>query len=43
MPLRNQHIRAVLAQELRGQSAHYGRRLTYTLHAAEATWSSCTS
>jgi hypothetical protein len=30
IPLHNQHIRAVLQDELRGQSALYGRRLTYT-------------
>jgi hypothetical protein len=28
--MHNEHIRAVLEEELRGQSALYGRRLTYT-------------
>lgn len=28
--MHNEHIRAVLEDELRGQSALYGRRLTYT-------------
>ena len=30
IPLHNQQIRAILQDELRGQSALYGRRLTYT-------------
>ena len=30
IPLHNQQIRAILQDELHGQSALYGRRLTYT-------------
>jgi hypothetical protein len=30
IPVHNEHVRAILESELRGQSALYGRRLTYT-------------